>query len=100
MRSLVFLLFLFLSATIYAVPAVIKSSVDRLETSGRKPENLILPYLFSTESMGLNVGVGATASGYYQDQMSIGATAYGGDISSGVAVGVFNYRLPGTIAFT
>jgi hypothetical protein len=75
---------------------VIKSSVDRLETSGRKPENLILPYLFSTESMGLNVGAGAMASGYYQDQMSIGATAYGGAISSGVAVGVFNYQLPGT----
>jgi hypothetical protein len=99
MRSLVFLLFLFLSATNYAAPAVVKSSVDRLETPGRKPENLILPYLFSTDSMGLNVGVGAMASGYYQDQMSIGATAYGGDISSGVAAGIFNYRLPGTKRF-
>jgi outer membrane protein assembly factor BamA len=96
MRSLVFVIFIFISTTNYAAPAVVKSSIDRLETSGRKPEKLILPYLFTTDTMGLNVGVGAMASGYYQDQMSIGATAYGGDVSSAVAVGLFNYRLPGT----
>ena len=76
--------------------ANVKRSVDRLESPNKSAENLILPFAFSTETMGLNVGVGVMASGYYQDQMTMGATAFGGEVSQGLAAGLWNYQVPGT----
>lgn len=74
----------------------VKNTVDRAESPDRVRENLVLPYLFSTETMGLNLGVGGMIKGWHQDQMTLGATAFGGDVSRGVWAGVFNYRIEGT----
>ncbi|ROS01981.1 surface antigen-like protein [Sinobacterium caligoides] len=91
------LLVLFVSASVEALPAAsVKSSIDRQETPDDAAESLLLPYAFSTDTMGLNLGLGGMRSGYYQEQMSIGATAFAGDVSQAVALGVWNYRLPGT----
>ncbi len=49
--------------------------------------------------MGLNVGVGVMASGYYQDQMTMGGAAFGGEVSQGVGVGLWNYQVLGTDRF-
>ncbi|MDX2320008.1 MAG: BamA/TamA family outer membrane protein [Moritella sp.] len=76
--------------------AKVKSILNRAETPNKVTEKLLLPYLFSTESMGLNIGVGGMVSGYHQDQMTIGGTAFGGDVSYGVGAGVWDYRLPKT----
>ena len=35
------------------------------------PQSLVLPYFFSSESLGLSYGVGGGVSGYFQDQMSL-----------------------------
>jgi len=70
-----------------------KSSVNREETPNKIQENLILPYFFSTETMGFNLGVGGMLKGWHQDQMTIGATAFKGDVSHGFWAGVFNYRI-------
>ncbi|WP_455210555.1 BamA/TamA family outer membrane protein [Kaarinaea lacus] len=35
------------------------------------PQSLVLPYFFSSESLGLSYGVGGGVSGYLQDQMSL-----------------------------
>ncbi|MEZ9140922.1 MULTISPECIES: BamA/TamA family outer membrane protein [unclassified Shewanella] len=82
-----------------AAPANVKSAVNRVETKDTGVEKLILPYVFSTDSMGLNLGVGAMVSGYHQEQMTIGGTVYGGDVSYGAGAGVWNYRLPKTDRF-
>lgn len=83
-----------------AAPAAnVKASVNRSETPERVKERLILPYLFSTESMGLNFGVGGMLSGYYQDQMTIGGTVFGGEVSKAVGGGVWNFKLPHTERF-
>lgn len=74
----------------------VKSIIDRSESGERVQENLLLPYAFSTETMGLNLGVGGMIKGWHQDQMTLGATVFGGDVSQGVWAGVFNYRIEGT----
>ncbi|MCQ8878258.1 outer membrane protein assembly factor [Pseudoalteromonas shioyasakiensis] len=71
----------------------VKSSINRTETPSKVQENLVLPYFFSSETMGLNLGVGGMLKGWHQDQMSLGATAFKGDISHGFWAGVFNYRI-------
>jgi hypothetical protein len=43
--------------------------------------------------MGFNLGVGGMLKGWHQDQMTIGATAFKGDVSHGFWAGVFNYRI-------
>lgn len=84
------------SLSVYAVPTGVKSRVDRVETPNQVQESMILPYLFSTETMGLNVGVGGMVKGLYQDQMTIGGTAFAGEVSQGIAGGVWNFKIPGT----
>ncbi len=79
-----------------AVPTSVKSRIDRQETPDRIRESMVLPYLFSTETMGLNVGVGGMIKGIHQDQMTIGGTVFGGDTSHAIAGGVWNYMIPGT----
>ncbi|WP_258405076.1 BamA/TamA family outer membrane protein [Shewanella psychrotolerans] len=82
---------------VQAAPAAnVKIAINRAEMPDKAKEELVLPYLFNTESMGLNLGVGGMLSGYYQEQMTIGGTAFGGDVSRGIAGGVWNYALPNT----
>jgi len=38
---------------------------------------LVLPYAFSIDSMGFTVGVGGLVKGYGQEQLVLGATAFG-----------------------
>ncbi|UZE95347.1 BamA/TamA family outer membrane protein [Alkalimarinus alittae] len=85
------------SAPLFAsTSANVKRSVDRVETADKSAESLILPFAFSTETMGLNLGLGMMASGYYQDQMTVGAAGFGGEVSHGLGAGLWNFRLPGT----
>ncbi|MFD2229533.1 BamA/TamA family outer membrane protein [Alkalimarinus sediminis] len=94
---IVILLLMAMPTSLMAVTSAnVKRSVDRVETPNKTAESLILPFAFSTETMGLNLGLGAMASGYFQDQMTVGATAFGGEISYGVGAGLWNFRLPGT----
>ena len=94
------LLWLCFPANLAAAPAAnVKTSIDRAETPDNVKEKLFLPYLFSTDSMGLNIGIGAMFSGYYQDQMTIGGTIFGGDVSEGAGLGVWNFKLPKTERF-
>ena len=94
------LLFLILNVTAHAAPAAnVKTSVNRAESPDRVKESLVLPYLFSSESMGLNFGVGGMLNGYYQDQMTIGGTVFGGDVSNAAGGGVWNFLLPSTERF-
>ncbi|NRD74955.1 BamA/TamA family outer membrane protein [Shewanella sp. VB17] len=86
--------------TAFSAPAAnVKTSIDRTETTNNIKEKLILPYIFSSDSMGLNVGVGGMLSGYYQKQMTLGGTVFGGDVSRGVGLGVWNFKLPKTERF-
>ena len=71
----------------------VKSSLNREESEDKVQENLILPYFFSTDTLGFNLGVGAMAKGYHQEQMTIGGTVFKGDVSDGLYAGLFNYRI-------
>ncbi|CAH0991826.1 hypothetical protein SIN8267_01941 [Sinobacterium norvegicum] len=94
---IVILMTIFWLPSVWGAPsASVKHSLNRAETAGKAAETLVLPYAFSTESMGLNIGIGGMASGYYQEQMTAGLTAYGGEVSRAVGGGIWNYRLPGT----
>ena len=68
-----------------------KTNIERIENSHLR-DSLILPYAFSTDDLGAVIGVGVMATGLYQKQMSVGATAFGGD-SKGIAFGVWDYQL-------
>ncbi|WP_076410171.1 BamA/TamA family outer membrane protein [Shewanella sp. UCD-KL12] len=88
------------SFSVVSAPAAnVKTSVNRVESPDRVKESLILPYLFSSESMGLNLGVGGMLNGYYQDQMTIGGTVFGGEVSKAGGGGVWNFKLPKTERF-
>jgi hypothetical protein len=79
-----------------AASPVPKYNLERAEHNAERSTKLVLPYLFSTETMGLNLGVGAMVNGAFQEQLTIGATAYGGAESYGGAVGFWNLQIPGT----
>ncbi|MFS1439341.1 BamA/TamA family outer membrane protein [Shewanella sp. 10N.286.48.A6] len=83
----------------HSAPKNIKSIVNRAESPRVGTEELILPYAFSTDSMGLNLGIGTMVSGYGQEQITIGATVYGGDVSYGVGAGIWNFKIPRTERF-
>jgi len=77
--------------------ATTKFSVIREENPREQKETLILPYAFSSESMGTTIGVGGLAKGFLQDQVLVGGTAYGSlDDAGGIIGGVWDYRLPWT----
>lgn len=73
-------------------PTNVKISVQRTESPASK-EGLLLPYAFSTDDMGLTLGLGASISGIYQEQLTLGATIFGGEDSKGIALGIWDYRL-------
>jgi hypothetical protein len=75
--------------------AVVKFSVERAENT-KERETLFLPYAFSTDDMGAVFGVAAMTTGLYQKQMTIGGTAFGGEESKGLALGLWDYSLFGS----
>ncbi|TYK66186.1 BamA/TamA family outer membrane protein [Colwellia echini] len=93
--SLIFIVLaqgLILSAPIHAKPpATVKYSVEREENT-KTHETLVLPYVFSTDDLGIVAGVGAMATGIHQKQMTLAGTAYGGD-SKGLGLMLLNYRV-------
>ena len=73
-------------------PVNVKMSIERTESPASK-EVLWLPYAFSTADMGLTWGLGASVSGIYQEQLTIGTTVFSGEDSKGIGLGVWDYRL-------
>lgn len=78
--------------------ANVKSNNERAEST-KERVTLILPYAFSTEDMGFNLGVGAMANGLYQKQMSVGGTVFKGADTQGAVIGVWDYQLFNTKRF-
>jgi len=53
---------------------------------------LVLPYAFSTDSMGFTMGAGGLLKGYGQEQLLLGATAFGSfDDAVGLFLGMWDY---------
>ncbi|MPW35592.1 BamA/TamA family outer membrane protein [Vibrio sp. B1Z05] len=75
-----------------ATPVGMKYTITRAENANDTKNAMALPYLFSTETMGLNVGVGGVVQGIGQEQLVIGGTAWGGEESYGISAGLWNYR--------
>lgn len=73
-------------------PSQVKYSVQRQENTKMR-ESLVLPYAFSTDDMGTVIGIGAMATGFYQKQMTVGGTVYGGGDSTGLALSLWDYRI-------
>lgn len=83
----------FYQTMVFAKPPVnVKVSIDRTESPTSK-EVLWVPYAFSTADMGLTFGLGASVSGRYQEQLTVGTTVFGGEDSQGIALGFWDYRL-------
>ncbi len=72
----------------------VKSTLTRAENpKGGTKNSLLLPYAFSTESMGFTMGVGGGTKGYGQEQLLLGATAfYSVDEAVGLFLGMWDYR--------
>ncbi len=71
----------------------VKTVLTRAENPRATQSSLILPYAFPSDSMGVVVGVGGGMKGYGQDQMLVGATAFGSfDSAVGLFLGLWDYR--------
>jgi hypothetical protein len=72
----------------------VKSSLTREENPRQGIQShLILPYAFSTDSMGATFGVGGGAKGYGQDQLVLGATSFASEEGAvGLFLGMWDYR--------
>lgn len=74
-------------------PTAVKFSITWEEHPGKNKETLILPYAFSTESLGFTAGIGAAARGYGQEQLLVAGTAFGStDEAVGAFLGAWDYR--------
>ncbi|WP_299491315.1 BamA/TamA family outer membrane protein [uncultured Shewanella sp.] len=83
-----------------AAPAArVKTRIDLSHSVDRKFQTLVLPYAFSTDSLGLNLGIGGMLKGAFQEQMTMGATAFAGEESQGIGGGVWNYQVASTERF-
>ncbi|GAB7220300.1 BamA/TamA family outer membrane protein [Vibrio comitans] len=80
------------SSAFAATPVGMKYTITRAENANNTKNAMVLPYFFSTESMGFNVGVGGVVQGVGQEQMVIGGTGWAGAESYGVSGGLWNYR--------
>lgn len=81
------------------MPTNVKQQTIRLEKDEpSNQENIILPYAFSTDSMGTVVGVGAAIKGWHQPQLLLAATAFTGinEETRGFIVGAWDYNPPWT----
>jgi hypothetical protein len=79
----------------------VKSSLTRMEQADHNSKtSLILPYVFATESMGVTLGLGGGTRGYGQEQLLLGATAFGSfEGAVGLGIGMWDYRPPFTERF-
>lgn len=75
-----------------ATPVSIKYTINRAENTQHKSNTVVLPYFFSSETMGFNLGIGGVVQGVGQEQLAMGATAWGGAESYGTSAGIWNYR--------
>ena len=86
---------LLLAPTLQARPNTsIKNTLTREENlQGDSKNSLIMPYAFSSESMGVTLGVGGGTKGYGQEQLLLGATAFGSfDKVAALFLGMWDYR--------
>ncbi|MEN8198897.1 MAG: BamA/TamA family outer membrane protein [Thermodesulfobacteriota bacterium] len=86
---------LLLAPTLQARPNIsVKNTLTRAENPrGDTRNSLIMPYAFSSESMGFTFGVGGGTKGYGQEQLLLGATAfYGADEAVGLFLGMWDFR--------
>ena len=88
----------------FGAQAKSRATVKRQSIRGENPkigkEWLALPYVFSTDDLGTVFGVGGGAKGYFQDQLLLGGTVFGGpDDTYGGVLGAWDYRLPMTERF-
>lgn len=86
---------LFIAPTLQAKPNTsVKSTLTREENRDGSSKNiLIMPYAFSTDSMGFTMGVGGGTKGYGQEQLILGATAFGSsDKAVALFLGMWDYR--------
>ena len=65
------------------MPTTVKNSTLREENPEGVKELLILPYAFSSETMGLTGGIGAVVKGYGQDQLTLGDMVFAGSDECG-----------------
>lgn len=86
---------IFLATAAYARPRTsIKNVLTREENPRQGTKSaLVLPYAFSSESMGLTVGVGGGGKGYGQEQLLLGATGFASfDETVGLFLGMWDFR--------
>ncbi len=73
----------------------VKFATIREENPKQTQNSLVVPYVFSADSLGLTLGVGGMRKGYVQDQMLLGGTALASVDKAAVAiVGLWDYQLP------
>ena len=86
---------LLLAPSLQARPrTTVKNTLTRVENpKGGTKNSLIMPYAFSSESMGFTLGVGGGTKGYGQEQLLLGATAFGSfDEAAALFLGMWDYR--------
>lgn len=77
-----------------------KFSVIREENPKPGKEKLIIPYAFSSESMGTTGGLAGMVKGYHQEQLLFAGSVFGSaDDAKGFVAGMWDYRLPWTERF-
>ncbi|MFK5937660.1 MAG: BamA/TamA family outer membrane protein, partial [Sulfurimonas sp.] len=91
------LIILFIFYNLYSAEFVIHD----VNNSDTQKSYILLPYLFSSDTMGLTTGVAGIMHGYYQPQMTMFATAFVGSIedlgseqarSKGAIFGISSYK--------
>jgi hypothetical protein len=84
---------IFLATTVFARPrTTVKNTTVREENPKGSKNALVLPYAFSTDSMGFTIGVGGLIKGYGQEQLLLGETALGSfDDAVGLFLGMWDY---------
>lgn len=85
------------------MPTTVKNATLREGNPTGTKERLIIPYAFSSETMGLTVGVGGLVKGYGQEQLMMAGTVFassddleGRDDAAGVIAGMWDLRVPYT----
>jgi hypothetical protein len=75
----------------------VKALTVRAENPEGAKERLVLPYAFSSETMGLTGGIGAMITGYGQDHLTVAATAFASnDDAVGAIAGMWDLQIPYT----
>ncbi len=85
-----------LSSVVSARPdASVKFAAIREENPAEVKNSLILPYAFSSDSLGTSFGVGGMWKGYGQDQLLIGGTVLASTDEAYIGViGMWDYQMP------